>query len=168
MSALPLADGPAMYFGGTIMTFALPFGAFIAAAIALYFLFRPTHSGPRLKYLTTPPVASVAHQGAGPRPGPHRGRRRPSGAARRPHTPETAMVPGRYRRRSHAAPETAAPTATPSDTPDRRRTEGKDGEGVTSSPTALPVDGDWPAAGHDGPPRRLGGTPGRSRPRSSR
>ena len=45
-----LADGPAMYFGGTIMTFALPLGAFIVITVALFFLFTAQHSGPKLKY----------------------------------------------------------------------------------------------------------------------
>ena len=69
----PLADGPAMYFGGTIMTFALPLGAFIVIAIALFYLFRSAHSGPRLKYLTTAPFASVGTREPGPAPGPGRG-----------------------------------------------------------------------------------------------
>ena len=55
-----LADGPAMYFGGTIMTFALPLGAFMVISIALFFLFRSEHSGPKLKYLATAPFTSVA------------------------------------------------------------------------------------------------------------
>ncbi len=66
----PLADGPAMYFGGTIMTFALPLGAFIVISIALFYLFRSAHSGPRLKYLTTAPFASVGTREPGPAPGP--------------------------------------------------------------------------------------------------
>jgi len=70
LAALHLADGPAMYFGGTIMTFALPYGAFIAAALALYFLFRAGHSGPRLKYLSRGHVASVTTREAGPAPAP--------------------------------------------------------------------------------------------------
>jgi hypothetical protein len=70
VSALPLADGPAMYFGGTIMTFALPLGAFIAAALALFFLLRARHSGPRLKYLTSAHIASVATREPGPAPAP--------------------------------------------------------------------------------------------------
>jgi hypothetical protein len=44
----PLADGPAMYFGGTIMTFALPMGAFIVITVTLFYLFRARHSSPRL------------------------------------------------------------------------------------------------------------------------
>ena len=59
-----------MYFGGTIMTFALPYGAFIAAALALYFLFRARHSGPRLKYLNPGHVASVTTREPGPAPAP--------------------------------------------------------------------------------------------------
>ena len=59
----PLADGPAMYFGGTIMTFALPLGAFIVISIVLFYLFRSAHSGPRLKYPTTGSFAWLEDQG---------------------------------------------------------------------------------------------------------
>jgi hypothetical protein len=59
-----------MYFGGTIMTFALPYGAFIAAALALYFLFRARHAGPGLKYLSRGQVASVTTREPGPAPAP--------------------------------------------------------------------------------------------------
>ena len=67
MSTL-LADGPAMYFGGTIMTFALPLGAFIVIAIVLFYLLRSAHSGPSLKYLTTAPFASLGTREPGPAP----------------------------------------------------------------------------------------------------
>ena len=72
MSALPLAEGPAQYFGSTIMTFALPYGAFIAAAIALFYLFRATHSGPRLRWSSdnAAHVASVTTREPGPAPAP--------------------------------------------------------------------------------------------------
>ncbi len=93
MSALPLADGPAMYFGGSIMTFALPYGAFIAAAVALYFLFRATHSGPRLKYWSGAQIASTTTREPAPLP---------ETAAPETAAPETA------------APETAAPPETDS------------------------------------------------------
>ena len=68
----PLADGPAMYFGSTIMTFALPYGAFIVAAVALFYLFRARHSGPRLKWSggSDAPVASVTTWEPGPAPAP--------------------------------------------------------------------------------------------------
>jgi hypothetical protein len=66
----PLADGPAMYFGGTIMTFALPLGAFIVISIALFYLFRSAHSGPRLKYLTGAPFTSLGTREPGPAPAP--------------------------------------------------------------------------------------------------
>ena len=94
----PLADGPAMYFGGTIMTFALPLGAFILISIVLFYLFRSAHSGPRLKYLTTTPFTSLGTREPGPAP---------------------AVV-----REETAAPETAVPeeTAAP------ETTEGKDGK----------------------------------------
>jgi hypothetical protein len=70
LAALHLADGPAMYFGGTIMTFALPMGAFIVITVALYYLFRAEHAGPRLKYPTTAPFTSVGTREPGPVPVP--------------------------------------------------------------------------------------------------
>ncbi|HEY6493807.1 MAG TPA: hypothetical protein VIZ43_11065 [Trebonia sp.] len=69
-SAVHLADGPAMYFGGTIETFALPLGAFIVISVALYFLFRADHAGTRLKYLTTASVSSVTTREPAPAPAP--------------------------------------------------------------------------------------------------
>src|SRR5689334_11666772 len=66
LAAPHLADGPAMYFGGTIMTFALPMGAFIVITVALFYLFRWRHSGPRLKYLTTAPFTSLGTREPGP------------------------------------------------------------------------------------------------------
>jgi hypothetical protein len=59
-----------MYFGGTIMTFALPLGAFIVIAIALFYLFRSEHSGPKLKYLATDSFTSVGTREPGPVPAP--------------------------------------------------------------------------------------------------
>ena len=113
MSALPLADGPADYFGSTILTFALPFGALIAAAIALFFLFRATHSGPRLRWSSdgAAHIASVTTREPGPAPAP----------AVSPQA--TAAAPA-------APPPTAA--ATEAEAADGRtaddKTEGKDGE----------------------------------------
>ena len=66
----PLADGPAMYFGGTIMTFALPLGAFIVISVALFYLFRSAHSGPKLKYPTTGSFAAIGTREPGPAPAP--------------------------------------------------------------------------------------------------
>jgi hypothetical protein len=70
--ALPIAEGPAQYFGSTIMTFALPYGAFIAAAIALFYLFRARHSGPRLRWShdAAAQVSSVTTREPGPAPAP--------------------------------------------------------------------------------------------------
>ena len=60
-----------MYFGGAIMTFALPYGAFIAAAVALFYLFRARHSAPRLRWSSaTAPVTSVITREPGPAPAP--------------------------------------------------------------------------------------------------
>jgi hypothetical protein len=69
-AALHLADGPAMYFGGTIMTFALPMGAFIVATIALFYLFRAQHSGPKLRYLAGAAFSSFGTREPGPVPAP--------------------------------------------------------------------------------------------------
>jgi hypothetical protein len=68
--SVPLADGPAMYFGGTIMTFALPMGAFILATVVLFYLFRSQHSGPRLKYLAGAAFSSFGTREPGPVPAP--------------------------------------------------------------------------------------------------
>jgi hypothetical protein len=58
-----------MYFGGTIMTFALPMGAFIVITVTLFYLFRWKHAGPRLKYrTTTAPFTSVGTREPGPVP----------------------------------------------------------------------------------------------------
>lgn len=67
---MPLADDTAMFFGGSIMSFALPYGAFIVITAVLYFQFRARHSGPRLKYLTTDTVTSVLTREPGPVPAP--------------------------------------------------------------------------------------------------
>ncbi|MGH3244992.1 MAG: hypothetical protein ACRDOI_02070, partial [Trebonia sp.] len=85
--SIPLADGPAMFFGGTIMTFALPMGAFIVITVALFYLFRWQHAGPRLKYLAGAPFSSLGTREPGPVPAP------PVTAAEQPETtagPETA------------------------------------------------------------------------------
>lgn len=93
----PLADGPAMYFGGTIMTFALPMGAFIAASVALYYLFRARHSGARLRYLATAPFTSLGTREPGPVPAP----------------PVTASEPAAEPPKIAAAPEPAETNAEP-------------------------------------------------------
>jgi hypothetical protein len=61
-----------MFFSSTILTFALPYGAFIAAAIALFYLFRAGHSGPRLRWSadSAAQVASVTTREPGPAPAP--------------------------------------------------------------------------------------------------
>src|ERR1700730_895879 len=69
-AAVHLADGPAMYFGGTIMTFALPMGAFIVASIVLFYLFRAQHSGPRLRYPAGAGFSSFGTREPGPVPAP--------------------------------------------------------------------------------------------------
>jgi len=59
-----------MYFGGTIMTFALPYGAFIVSALTLFYLFRARHSSPKLRYLASAFTSSVATREPGPVPAP--------------------------------------------------------------------------------------------------
>jgi hypothetical protein len=118
MSALPLADGPAMYFGSTIMTFALPYGAFIAASIALFYLFRARHSGPRLRWTTgsAAQVTSVTTREAGPIPAPEV----TTGVSALPVPTEPVQ-----------APTSEAPTSearAPGEIKADDQTEGKDGE----------------------------------------
>ena len=60
-----------MYFGGSIMTFALPYGAFIVTATVLFYLYRRPHSGPRLKYLSPAARHRGDDQGAWSRPRRH-------------------------------------------------------------------------------------------------
>jgi hypothetical protein len=91
-----LADGPAMYLGGSIMTFALPYAAFIVIATALFFIFRAKHHNLRLKYLSPEVVTSVETREPGPVPVP---------AAKAPATPQAA-----------AATETVVPDPVPAET----------------------------------------------------
>ena len=55
-----IADGPTRYLGGSIMTFALPMGAFIVIALGLYLIFKRPHSVPRLIYLSPASQTAVA------------------------------------------------------------------------------------------------------------
>jgi hypothetical protein len=109
----PLADGPAMFFGSTIMTFALPYGAFIAASVALYYLFRARHAGPRLRWSggTADEITSVTTREPVPAPAPA-----PAAAT----VAEAAVASPDATVSTTAVPETAAPESAD--------TEGKDGE----------------------------------------
>jgi hypothetical protein len=51
VTELMLADGPTRYLGGSIESFALPYGAFIVIAGLLYLIFKRPHSVPRMRYL---------------------------------------------------------------------------------------------------------------------
>jgi hypothetical protein len=124
VSALPLADGPAQYFGSTIMTFALPYGAFIAAAIALFYLFRARHSGPRLRWSggRADQVASVTTREPGPAPAPEVIGSSALASVAPDRLEEDILA--EQARLSEPAPEEAAPTTdTAAD-----KTEAKDGE----------------------------------------
>ena len=101
--SIPLADGPAMYFGGTIMTFALPMGAFILASVVLFYLFRAQHHEPRLKYLTGTAFSSFGTREPGPVPAP------PVTAASPATAPQQAAVP----EEAATDPETAEATKEP-------------------------------------------------------
>jgi len=85
LAAPHLADGPAMYFGGTIMTFALPMGAFIVITVALFYLFRWRHSGPRLRYLAPAAFAALGTREPPPVPA--------AAGPQTPQTPEPATAP---------------------------------------------------------------------------
>jgi hypothetical protein len=92
VSAPHLADGPAMYLGGSIMTFALPYAAFIVIATVLFYLYRRPHYGPKLKYLTPGPIASVLTREPGPIPAsdPQTATADPEPAAAGPQTADEA------------------------------------------------------------------------------
>ena len=70
MSVTSVAEGPAMFLGSSIMSFALPLGAFIVIATTLFLLFRARHSLPRLKYLPAGTATSVMTREPGPVPAP--------------------------------------------------------------------------------------------------
>jgi hypothetical protein len=91
-----------MYLGGSIMTFALPYGAFIVIASVLFFLYRRPHSGPRLKYLSPGPVTAVGTREPGPVPAP--APKAAEAAAPEAPAPEAAAP-------ATPAPEAAAPEA---------------------------------------------------------
>ena len=138
-----------MYFGGTIMTFALPIGAFIVISVALFYLFRCRHSGPRLKYLAHRAVHLGRHQGAGPGPGP--GGRGPGGSP-------AAAAGGR--RRTGVATDVAETTDGPGDRRQKARRRRSDLLADRARGARLAVRPARPA----GPAR----TPGRWPARSSR
>jgi O-antigen/teichoic acid export membrane protein len=48
---LVTGGGPTRYLGGSIMTFALPMGAFIVISVGLYYIFKRPHNVPRMAYL---------------------------------------------------------------------------------------------------------------------
>jgi hypothetical protein len=117
--ALPLADGPAEYFGSTIMTFALPFGAFIATTVALFYLFRARHSGPRLRWSagSSAQVTSLITREPGPAPAP--------GVT----TAMSALpVPTEQSLAEQPSAASASEAPAPADTEADDETEGKDGE----------------------------------------
>ena len=105
-----------MYFGSTIMTFALPYGAFIAAAIVLYYLFRARHSGPRLRWSagSASQVTSVTTREPGPAPAP--------GV-----TTAMSALPVLTEESEAPAPAATAPAAPAPEAPEDSL-EGKDGE----------------------------------------
>jgi hypothetical protein len=50
---------PTHYLGGAIMSFALPYGAFIVIALGLYYVFKRPHNVPKLRYLGPAHQSSV-------------------------------------------------------------------------------------------------------------
>src|SRR5271165_4187507 len=97
-----------MYFGGSIMSFALPMAAFIVIAGLLFYLYRRPHHNPRLKYMAPEVVTSVGTWEPGPIPAPA-----PKAAADA--APETV------------APETVAPEAAAPETVAPETAEAEDG-----------------------------------------
>jgi hypothetical protein len=113
------------------MTFALPYGAFIAAAIALFFLFRASHSGPRLRWSSdnAAHVASVTTREPGPAPPPEVVAATPSTSVT-PDLLEQQTLVNAVAEAEPAREEAAPPTETPADEVEGAdETEGKEGEG---------------------------------------
>jgi hypothetical protein len=132
-----------MYFGSTIMTFALPYGAFIAASIALYYLFRARHSGPRLRWSagSAAQVTSVTTREPGPAPAVGMTTamsalpvptEQPVAPASEPSVPEApapeAPAPEATAPPTVAADANLASDSPPDDNPPEDSLEGKDGE----------------------------------------
>lgn len=113
-----------MYFGSTIMTFALPYGAFIVAAVALFYLFKARHSGPRLRWSTdsAAQVASVTTREPGPAPAPEV-LAASDVASVAPDPIEEDILAEHHARSMESASEEAAPTTGTA----AEETEGKDG-----------------------------------------
>jgi hypothetical protein len=101
-----------MYFGGTILTFALPMGAFILAAVALFYLFRSRHSGPKLRYLAGAGFSSFGTREPGPVPAP------PVAAV----APQTAVAP-EPPAQQETAPQDPAPQETTTNSETAQATE---------------------------------------------
>jgi len=113
-----------MYFGSTIMTFALPYGAFIAATIALYYLFRARHSGPRLRWSAdaAAQIASVTTREPGPAPAPDI-------AAAAPAMPAAAAVAAETSETSETAEAPAPADAAAADETAADRADGTEADG---------------------------------------
>jgi hypothetical protein len=91
-----------MFFGGSIMSFALPMAAFIVIAGLLFYLYRRPHHNPRLKYMAPEVVTSVGTWEPGPIPAPAPAPKAAADAAPETVAPE-AVTP------ETAVPETAVP-----------------------------------------------------------
>ena len=127
MRELILASGPDRYFGGTIETFALPYGAFIVIALALWYIFRHPHTVPKMKYLRP------AHQ--------------TSLGTREPGTTGVIKFGGRI---PASAPATEADTAVPAGQPPHASETHPDSSVVVEDPAAHAAeDPVAPAAGDE-------------------
>jgi hypothetical protein len=122
VTELVLADGPTRYLGGSIETWALPYGAIIVIATLLYFIFRRPHNVPRMRYLTPAHQSSVGTREAGTAGvisvrGPFRART-PAAEAQTavpglqpPHASETLQLPDVEAPETPETPETQTPAA---------------------------------------------------------
>jgi hypothetical protein len=110
------------------MTFALPYGAFIAASVALFYLFRARHSGPRLRWSadSAAQVASVTTREPGPAPAPEV--IAASDVASVAPEPLEEDLLAEHALSVEPAPEEAAPAAEAATETAADKPEGKDGE----------------------------------------
>ena len=112
-----------MYFGGSIMSFALPMAAFIVIAGLLFYLYRRPHHNPRLKYMAPEVVTSVGTWEPGPIPAPA-----PKAAAdAAPETVAPETVAPEAAAPEAAAPETVAPETVAPEAAAPETTEAEDG-----------------------------------------
>jgi hypothetical protein len=89
-----LAEGPTRYLGGSIESFALPYGWFIFIAAVLFVIYRRPHAVPSLKYKRGGHQTSFGTAEPGPVPAPAATRAASAPAPAATDSPASADSPG--------------------------------------------------------------------------